>query len=448
MHVLFLEINAERTWALAAIGPSFLASYLRAHGHDVSMQRVGWDDPLDDVVGKVGAAKPDLIALSLTTRQWQRARRVVAAVREVHDVPVVTGGLHPTFAADDVLTNPGFDYVCLGEGEEAMLDLVRHLEAHGRDVAEDAIANLQVRGGKRPKLRPPFADLDQLPFMARDMLDEQHGVRFFATQRGCPFPCTYCAARKYDDLYEGVGDYGRRRSHENVLAELRELRDGIGLSYVIFIDDTFTINRPWVLEFCRRYPEEIGRPFSIHARVETVTPEVLGVLAKAGCKMITYGVESGSYRVRREIMKRPVKNERFAEVFQWTRDAGISVTANYMLGLPGETRAELDETLALAEQLGTTDFGYFVFYPYPGTDLFRTCLENGYLPEDYLDRPANHRASILKLPDLTSEQIAELYDRFTALRERDHLRRAAAHHMAGPDQETLLRDLRRSAAAG
>ena len=444
MHVLFLEVDAERNWALAAIGPSFLGSYLRSLGHEVSMQRVAHDAALADVVARVVAAKPDLLALSLTTRQWQRARRVVAAVRAAIDVPVVCGGLHPTFSAEEVLSNPGFDFVCLGEGEEAMRDLVDALAA-GAPIAEDTIPNLQIRGGKRPKLRPPFADLDALPFMARDMLDEQHGVRFFATQRGCPFPCTYCAARKYDDLYEGVGDYGRRRSHTNVLAELDELNRGIGLSYVIFIDDTFTINRPWVLEFCRRYPEEIGKPFSIHARVETVTPEVLGVLAKAGCKMITYGVESGSYRVRREVMKRPVKNERFLEVFKWTQDVGITATANYMLGLPGETKAELDETLALAEQLGSTDFGYFVFYPYPGTSLFQLCKERGYLPEDYLDREANHRESILTLPDLTNADIGAAYDRFTALRSR---LTASRQSLSLLDRARLIKANRESARLG
>ena len=89
-----------------------------------------------------------------------------------------------------------------------------------------------------------------------------------------------------------------------------------------------------------------------------------------------------------------------------------------MLGLPGETRAELDQTYALAEELDTFDFGFFVFYPYPGTHLFQTCREKGYLPADYLQRPANHRASILTLPDLTQGDIEEVYDKFTELRVR------------------------------
>ena len=129
-------------------------------------------------------------------------------------------------------------------------------------------------------------------------------------------------------------------------------------------------------------------------------------------------IESGSERVRREIMHRPVSNQRFRDVFRWTREAGILLTANFMLGLPGETRDDLQQTLDLAEELDVLDFGYFVFYPYPGTQLFRVCRDRGYLPADYLDRQANHRESILDLPDLTEDDIAEYYDRFNALSRR------------------------------
>ena len=140
------------------------------------------------------------------------------------------------------------------------------------------------------------------------------------------------------------------------------------------------------------------------------------MLAEAGCDQITYGVESGSERVRREVMHRPVTNERFREVFRWTNEAGIRVISNYMLGLPGETKTELNETYELAEELDCFDFGFFVFYPYPGTHLFTTCKDKGYLPADYLVRAANHRESILNLPTLTQRDIDEVYDKFTTLR--------------------------------
>lgn len=416
MRIVFVEVDTERSWAVASIGPGFLGAVLREAGHQADLVRARLDESFDEVIARIVALGPDLIGLSLTTRQWLRGRDLVGALRAVlPDVPVIAGGLHPTFSPEEVLAAPGFDYVCLGEGEEAILDLVNALIARR---ATDRIANIWKRGGPKPGLRPPLEPLDRLPFMARDLLDEPQGVVHMTTQRGCPFPCTYCAARMYNQLYKDTGEYGRRRSHGSVLAELATLRDAGRLGYVIFLDDTFTVNHPWVKEFCKVYGEEVHAPFCLHARVETVSAPLLELLAKAGCNQITYGVESGSERLRRDVMRRPVTNQRFRDVFQWTRDAGIRLTANFMMGLPGETRDDLEQTLTLAEELAVLDFGYFVFYPYPGTALFHVCKEKGYLPDDYLERPANHRESILNLPDLTKDDIGEFYDRFTDLRRR------------------------------
>ncbi len=417
MRIVFLEVDTERSWSVASIGPAFIGAFLRAHGHEVGFVRATVDAPDQQVVNDVHAQRPDLVGVSLTTRQWLRARHLVQAIRLRLNVPVIAGGLHATFAPEVVLAAPGFDYVCLGEGEEAMLDLVEALATHR---PTDSIANIWQRGSaQRPGLRAPLKPLDRLPFIARDLLDEPTGTVHVTTQRGCPFPCTYCAARMYNELYASAGDeYGRRRSHDSVIQELLQLREQDRLGYVIFLDDTFTINHSWVFEFCRQYGKHIGAPFSLHARVETVNEQLLHMLAEAGCRQITYGVESGSERVRRGIMRRQVSNDRFRQVFRWTRDAGILLTANFMLGLPGETRDDLQQTLDLAEELNVADFGYFVFYPYPGTRLFQVCLDNDYLPADYLQRPANHRESILQLPDLSRDDIATFYDRFTELRQR------------------------------
>ena len=430
MHVLFLEIDTESSWAVASLGPAFLASYLRAAGHHATFLRVPLDWEADRLVEQVRAIQPGLIGLSLTTRQWLRARGLVERLRQGDDIPVVAGGLHPTFSPEGVLAAAGFDYVCLGEGETALLDLVQAIESRARP-SEIRIPNIWGKAGPKPSLRPPFDPLDDLPFMARDLLDERYGVVHVSTQRGCPFKCTYCAARMYNELYAETGDYGRRRSLTNVIQELHEIKARGPLNYVIFLDDTFTINHPWVHQFCDGYGEQLRIPFSLHARIETVNPKLLGRLAAAGCRHITYGVESGSERLRREVMRRPVANQRFVEVFQWTRDAGILVTANYMMGLPTETPLEMAETLALHHRLEPDDFGFFVFYPYPGTHLHRYCIEHGYLAADHLDQPANHRTSVLTLPTLTPEEIDAGYEEWARVRTASALRRSGALSEAG-----------------
>lgn len=418
MRILFLEIDTDASWAVASLGPAFLASVARQKGHEAALMRVAEAAPLAEVVAEVAARAPDLVGISMTTRQWLRGREVANTVKAAVAVPILAGGLHATFSPDQVLAEPGFDALCLGEGEGPFAALLDHLAAGGT-LAGAALPNIWRKGGRHPGLAPPIERIDEIPFLARDLLDEKWGVVHMSTQRGCPFPCTYCAARMYDQLYEGIGNYGRRRSIENVLAELEAIRAAGPLNYVIFLDDTFTIHHPWVFEFCRVFAARIGVPFSLHARAETMNPKLIEALAAAGCRHIVYGVESGSERVRREVMKRPVTDARLVEIFERTKAAGILATANYMMGVPGETPADLGATLALHERLAPDDFGYFVFYPFPGTQLFEHCRQRGYLPEDWQRLPARHDASILTLPDLSPEDISAAYARWTEVRARD-----------------------------
>ena len=421
MKILFLEIDTEREWALASVGPAYIASYIRLHGHEAAFLRVRPDEEMHDLISSIEKEAPDILGFSLTTRQWQRGARVAGEIRKKLHIPVIAGGHHPTFAAESVLQTEGFDYVCLGDGEEPVAELLDCL-GRGEEISQGQIANIWVKGASRPKIRAPLQHLDKIPFLARDLLDERYGVAHLITQRGCPFPCTFCAAGGIRELYKNE-NYLRRRSVDDVVKELRDIKLASPLNYVVFLDDTFTVNKGWVREFCRIYGKEISTGFSINARVETVSQDMINLLAKAGCRHIIYGVESGSLRVRRDIMNRPVENHRFVDVFKWTKQAGIMATANYMIGLPGETVADIEQTLALNEELQPDDFGYFVFYPYPGTRLVYMCLEKGFLPENWLELPANNRQSILNLPDLTREDIEDYYNQFTEVRKQAYMSR-------------------------
>jgi radical SAM superfamily enzyme YgiQ (UPF0313 family) len=442
MKVLFLEIDTEKSWALASVGPAVMAATLRQAGHEAGLLRIPPEQSTQQIVNRVGQAGPDLIGLSLTTHQWPRAARVVGALRREMGTPVVAGGLHPTFVPEAVLAAEGFDYVCLGEGEEAICELATALE-RGDDVSANSIANIWARGAERPALLPPV-DLDRLPSMARDLLDEQHGVFHMLTGRGCPFPCTYCSAGSLGALYQGQ-EHSRRRSVEGVIQELEAIHQQTPINYVIFLDDTFTLSPQWLEAFCGAYGRRVAAGFSIHARIETVTRAVLAQLAEAGCRHVVYGVESGSPRVRREIMRRTGDNQKIVDAFAWAREQGMMVTANYMIGLPGETGEEIEQTLALNDELAPDDFSCFVFHPYPGTQLFELCQERGYLPDDWLARPADNRRSILTLPGLGQDDIEAYYTRFTEAREQAYLRRYG-RAFTEADKEIVSRIFREDAA--
>jgi len=425
VKILFLEIETASDWGLASPGPGHLAAFIRPHGHQAALLRVPKSLGEGQLRAAVAKERPDILGLSLTARQWPRARPLAQALKRQFAVPIIAGGLQATFASEHLLASGGFDYACIGEGEEALLELLDALE-HGAGGPLPPIRNLRRPGEPPPSLRPPLPDLDRLPFVARDLLDERHGVLHLSTQRGCPFPCTYCAAGRIAALYPNHR-YQRRRSVANVLAELRHLRETGPVNYLVFLDDTFTLNPPWVEAFCRDYGREFAIGFSINARVETVTPQLLGRLAAAGCRHVIYGVESGSPRIRREVLKRPTQEERFLHAFQWTRQAGLLATANYLLGLPGETPADIEQTLALHERLAPDDFGFFVFRPYPGTSLFELCRAQGYLLEGHEERPLADDQSALRMPDLPAEEIASYYHRFAELRAELYRRRYAGH---------------------
>lgn len=172
---------------------------------------------------------------------------------------------------------------------------------------------------------------------------------------------------------------------------------------------------------------------------------MLDQLAAAGCCHIVYGVESGSERIRKDVLHRPISTEVMVRAFEQTKRAGMIATANYMLGLPGETGEDIEATLSLHDQLMPDDFGYFVFYPYPGTHLFNYCESAGFIPEDYLSLPANHRRSILSMPQLGTDEIAEYFDRFTRIRERDQLKRLGTPSTQ-VSADLLLEETRKCAA--
>jgi radical SAM superfamily enzyme YgiQ (UPF0313 family) len=219
----------------------------------------------------------------------------VAVARGELNIPVIAGGLHPTFSPEHVLREPGFDFVCLGEGEEALLELVEQLES-GRI---GSVRNIWRRGQDPPELRAPVSSPDALPFVARDMLDERHGVVHISAQRGCPFSCAYCAAAQLNRMYGATSGYGRRRSIDNVLRELAEIRNQAALNYVIFLDDTFTIRPTWVRRFCEAYAAQFRVPFSLHARPDTVDRPLIQTLAQSGCAHIVYGVDYAEFQIMR-----------------------------------------------------------------------------------------------------------------------------------------------------
>jgi len=389
MRVLFItqQIDYEPQ------GIMHLSSALKAAGHQVELAVAAHHDP----IAVARAFRPDVAAYSVITgsqRTYLAVNRRLKA--EVPGVFSVFGGPHPTFFPE-MVREEGVDGLCRGEGEEALVELVDALESGGPPaVLELDNWSFQRNGpGKDVQVitnpvRPYIEDLDSLPFPDRALVYERDPVaargkiKHFLTGRGCPYNCTYCFNHALGEIYRGRGRRFRQRSVDNVLEEVRWVRDHYPLEFVVFVDDTFVLSPEWLAEFAEKYPREIrqaGRPlpFFCNTRANLVTAEQVRLLSEAGCHCVSMGIETGNDRIRNELLKRRMSKEQILEAARLIREGGLHLTTTNMIGLPTSTLADDLETLELNIQAKPSYAHVFIFQPYPRTELGEFTREHGWM---------------------------------------------------------------------
>ena len=402
-------------------GLASISAVLKQAGHQTSLLYLSREIEDEAFRQKVKVHAPDLVAFSSTTLQYLFARRYGRVVKDQLRLPLVLGGIHATIAPEEVLKDQVFNVLIRAEGEHPLLEYVQALE-RGSDPSD--IRNLWLRlpddSIKRKPLRPP-ADLKELPFVDRELFDNELLMRENDRQvplmasRGCPYACTYCCNSVLAELAGGAKNLVRQRRVESVMAEIEDLhRRYPDLKSLIFMDEIFTLNRKWVREFCAAYRRVFTTPFQIFLRVETVDRETLALMREAGLYSIIVGVESGNERIRREVLNRRMTNQQIEQVFRWADELGIETWDFNMIGLPGETEAEVRETMELNRRIRPHHLQVSIFYPFPGTPIHERCVQEGILQvED--STSVFHNRPTLELPGLSRERLRELFDEFHAL---------------------------------
>ena len=387
-------------------GLAFISSVLQRAGHETKLLNVNekLDFPLDfdRIRREVKEFSPDLVGFSVVTTQYEPACRIAETVRLCCDAPIVCGGIHPTMAPRQTLKDDCWDFICVGEGEDAVLEMVERIE---NDEPLKAIDNLGYREDGEVVRNPvrPFKDLGELPpkdydlFDFQKMVDAKNGWVGLMTSRGCPFRCSYCFNHRMVDLYKE--DTGRSRKDLNyirwhpvdeVIEEIEYLLDNYrNINMFIFDDDVITLDKDYLRELCRRYEEVCDVPFVCNAHVKMFDRDRAEMLKSAGCRIVKFGLESGSERVRREIMHRRMSNKEIDEAFQTAHEVGLETSAFVMLGLPGETMGELDDTLDLLAKIGPSRFRWSIFFPFYNTDAYDMSVEGGYIDSDAMHRLTN-----------------------------------------------------------
>ena len=387
-------------------GLAHISAVLKEHGHAARLlnvnEKLGFPLDLDRIRRETAEFDPGLVGFSVVTNQYAAARRIAESIRCCCRAPIICGGIHSTMAPEAVLEDPCWDFACVGEGEGAMLELVERLE---RQEPTDDIANLALRRNARMVRNPvrPFVRLEDLPpkdyalFDFQQMIDAKDGWVGIMASRGCPFRCSYCFNHRMVDIYRrdtGLSgrrlNYIRRRPAAEVAAEIGFLLAHYrNITTFIFDDDILTMDKGYLRELCDLYHEVTDLPFVCNAHVRAFDEETAAILKTAGCCMVKFGLESGSPRVREKIMHRWVSNDEIARAFAAARAAGLGSSAFVMLGLPGETTEDLDQTIALLARIKPSRFRWSIFFPFVNTDAYDMSVAGGYIDFNKLERLTN-----------------------------------------------------------
>jgi anaerobic magnesium-protoporphyrin IX monomethyl ester cyclase len=428
LRVLFYYRGIE------SLGVGYLMSMLKHHGHEVDLifepglddngyvrvPQFKWFNRPEALTERAKAFNPDLVAIGSPTNLWPHASKMAKRLKDELGVPIVVGGHHAQALPEWVLKHDFVDIVCTGEGELAMLELVNRLQAH-KDITDVPTMWIKQDGViHRNEIGLLENDLDKFPFPEKELWREygafSDSLEVF-TGRGCPFKCTFCNIHYQREIFDGKGDFLRKRSVANVIAELKENLNRYDVKTVSVHDDNFTTNVLWVEEFCEVYREEIGLPWFCFGYPTTIKPRLLRTMKSANCATLFMGIDSGDADVRKTLMERPMTDDLILGKAKLLQDHDIDIFASTVYGSPGETDKQMWKTLEMARAVNPTQCSGNVFYPLPKTKLYDMAVEMGYLDEDGEEMVRQglssfHHESILRHPH---KELVETMARMTPI---------------------------------
>lgn len=405
MKVLFLGIGSEQ------LGISQLAAIVKNKGYEIDLAftaslfhdrfnlEIPWlnkfFDETDSMIQEIIDKDPDVIAFGALTATFQWAINIIRGVKKNKPhIKTIIGGVHASAVPEVCLSYDEVDYAVVGEGENAILDILHDIEQGGLGLP---INNTQYKGedGEIIKGRQVgfHQELDDFPFPEKTIWEPYVNMRdnyLILASRGCPYTCTFCFNNFFARLPEGKrGKYVRHRSVEHVITELKWAKARYKLKSVDFQDDVFTVNKKWLLEFCEEYKREINLPFNILVHAKYFDEEIAKALSEAGCKWIQMGVQTMDEDFKTNILKRREKSEQIIIAIELMRKYKLKVKVDQMLALPGEAVGA--QKLALDLYKKHTPYRIQTFWTafLPGTDMLFDAYKDGIVNDEDLKR-LNH----------------------------------------------------------
>jgi len=422
------------------LGLAYLAAVSEGEGHQVLVH----DGDVEDLPLKAAVHEfmPQVVGITANTTQITAAWRDADLVKGVGDAAVILGGPHPTCLPEESVLKPSVDVVVRSEGEAAWLDLLSILDS-GMPVAEWAAQNPGSESEERlaglsyqdesgqvinlPDRTPiPVETLDAMPLPAWHLFNldrytnlqptvdrvEGHSLPIL-TSRGCPYRCTYCSQigpRRW-----------RARSVESVVAEWRWLVREQGVGEIGVLDDSFNIDRQRVLDICQRLVDEglnqVPWIMINGIRANLADEQILGAMVRAGCIRTAFGVESGNQAILDSVVDKHLTLDQVRAAFKAAQAVGMETIGFFIVGLPGETEATMDDTIRLACELDPVVANFSIATPFPGTQMYETVKAQGrILAENWDDYVFFEGKARFEMPGLSAESVErkwkEAYRRF------------------------------------
>ena len=377
------------------LGVAYIAAVLENEGHiveiiDMNVKKMNDDDLRDNLKEDV-----DVVGITGMITEYQKVLRMIDIAKDGFlDRKVILGGPLATTLPQQLLKQSKADFIVIGEGENTTPTLVQAIE-HGSDIAE--IKGIAYKKGKQIIINEParqIDNLDTIPFPARHLLDMdkyiKNHLKFYGfeikgnnkirstnliSSRGCPYNCTFC--------FKGMWGYKwRGRSAENIIAEMELLNEKYNVNGFFFSDDCFVIDKKRVFEFASLLKKSsLDVVWCCNGRINLMQKDMLKVMHDAGCVCIEHGIESGNQSIL-DSMKKNITIDQTRKVVKCTKEIGINVAGYFMIGMLGETKETIRDTINFAKELDLDFYGFSIATPLPGTELYTEAIKRGLIQTD------------------------------------------------------------------
>ncbi|MBP7795746.1 MAG: B12-binding domain-containing radical SAM protein [Elusimicrobiales bacterium] len=332
---------------------------------------------------------PDIVAFSVISDNYSWTLDMATRIKGINnDIKIVFGGIHPSSVPEYVLNDRVADYIIIGEGEEAFLELIAAVENHSDLEKIDNLGGYKKNGDifiNKP--RNLVKDLDTLPFPDKSLFYNECSMMIeksytITGSRGCQFKCSYCWNSSIKKIYsEG---FFRRRSINNIIEELKEAKEKFNIKRVTFYDEVFTASKSWLKDFCKKYKEEISLPYFCCVHPYHIDEETVSILEDSGCSSINLGIQTTSPSLA-SIINRRQDIESIKKALHLLHHSKIYVYSNFMLGLPDQTIEDVENDFLFSVKNRSDMPAIYWLRYYPNTEIIAIAQEKKILLNEQIE---------------------------------------------------------------